>query len=80
MMSYVQFAKIYLYVAHCLRNFAGGSVLIMSTSLSLAGKPVSLLRSCLGRLVTDEIPERFSSSLPPLFASGRFATFLYSAR
>ena len=44
------------------------------------GNPFSLLRSRFCRLAFDEIPERFSSSLPPLFASGRFATFLYSAR
>jgi hypothetical protein len=43
-------------------------------------RPVSLLRSRLSRLAVGEIPGRFSSSLTPLFAPGRFATFLFSAR
>ena len=43
-------------------------------------KKVSLLRSRLGQLAFDEILKRFFSLLPPLFASGRFATFLFSAR
>jgi glutathione peroxidase-family protein len=43
-------------------------------------KTVSLLRSLLGRPGSAAIPGRSSSSLPPSFAPGRFAAFLYSSR
>jgi hypothetical protein len=62
------------------RNFAAGLALLVSVAAQTSGTKVSLLRSRLGRLAFNAIPERFSSSLPPLFASGRFATFLYSVR
>ena len=45
----------------------------------LSGIPVFALRSLLP-IVADAIPRRFSSSsLPPSFASGRFAAFLFPA-
>ena len=61
-------------------NFKVGGALTVVCIADSRGTAVSLLRSRLSRLVFDVIPERFSSSLPLLFASGRFATFLYSAR
>lgn len=61
-------------------NFAVATQLVPALASDICGITVSLLRSRLSRLAFDEIPERFSSSLPPLFASGRFATFLSSAR
>ena len=75
-MSYIKFTKIYPTDARCVRNFVTGSGLILTLAMIRTGNPVSLLRSRLSRLVSDEIPGRFSSSLPPLFAPGRFATFL----
>ena len=59
-------------------NFAQVSRLTEKDAANHCGITVSLLRSRFGRLVFNVIPERFSSSLPPLFASGRFATFLSS--
>ena len=46
-------------------------------SLCVGNQIVSLLRSLPG-ISLVAILARFSSSLPPLFASGRFATFLYA--
>ena len=56
-------------------NFIEDTRLTTKVATINCGITVSLLRS---RLAFDVIPERFSSSLPPLFASGRFATFLSS--
>ena len=79
-MVFVQLTKLYPTVGHTLRNFAQSFALLKSVAATTCGKNVSLLRSRLGHLVSGEIPERFSSSLPSLFASGRFATFLSSVR
>ena len=79
-MAIVKFTNLYPNVGRTLRNFGGLFVLLPSVAVTTCGKNVSLLRSRLGRLASGEIPERFSSSLPPLFASGRFATFLSSVR
>ena len=70
---------------YCSGLFAGGNF-VEDSRLNLqlvvinCGITVSLLRSRFGRLAFNVIPERFSSSLPPLFASGRFATFLFFVR
>ena len=61
-------------------NFSALAVHLLTLNLWAKFKKVSLLRSRLGQLAFDEIPKRFSFLLPPLFASGRFATFLSSAR
>ena len=61
-------------------NFLAYNQLILLLVARSCDITVSLLRSRLSHLAFDAIPERFSSSLPPLFASGRFATFLSSAR
>ena len=60
----------------------GKSGVIASSTLDdLAVKPsYSWLRSLNSPTGLREILKRFSSSLPPLFASGRFATFLFPAR
>ena len=59
-------------------NFVEDTRLTLTVASINCGITVSLLRSRFSRLAFDVIPERFSSSLPPLFASGRFATFLSS--
>ena len=61
-------------------NFKAGGGLLPSGTADRCSTTVSLLRSRLSRLAFNAIPEWFSSSLPLLFASGRFATFLYSSR
>ena len=69
----------FLNSVHLLGNFALYAVLVALLVITFCGKTLSLLRSRLGCLAFDVIPGRFSSSLPSLFASGRFATFLSSA-
>ena len=60
------------------RNFLKAVALNTATTLPktvVSGLQVFVLRS-LSPIVADEIPRRFSSSsLPPSFASGRFAGF-----
>ena len=77
-MDYAKLTKIYSNSALFRGNFAGHPGLILTVAMKFFGITVSLLRSRLSRLAFNAIPERFSSSLPPLFASGRFATFLFS--
>lgn len=59
-----------------LRNFSTAAPLNTGTTMPMSvwsGIPVFALRSLLP-IVADAIPRRFSSSsLPPSFASGRFA-------
>jgi hypothetical protein len=55
-----------------------GRLLICRNSVCCSA--VFLLRSLLRPGGVAEIPGRFSSSLPPSFASGRFAAILYSAQ
>ena len=76
----VVLTKTYPCSARIQGNFAIDAVLLQRLAKHRLGITVSLLRSRLGRLAFDVIPERFSSSLPPLFASGRFATFLSFSR
>ena len=78
-MDYAKLTKIYSNSAAPRGNFVGHPGLILIVVTALCGNTVSLLRSRRSQLASDAIPERFSSSLPPLFASGRFATFLSSA-
>ena len=62
------------------RNFFRRPPLNISTTapMVLSGNPVFALRS-LSPIVADAIPRRFSSSsLPPSFASGRFAVLCMS--
>jgi hypothetical protein len=61
-------------------NFNGYVAIPSLSGGQMPGRQVSLLRSRLSRLAVGEIPGRFSSSLTPLFAPGRFATFLFSVR
>lgn len=79
-MAIVQFTKLYPRGKSLHGNFVIGTALLSSTADTNTSRTVSLLRSRLSHLVSDEILGRFSSSLPPLFAPGRFATFLSSAR
>ena len=79
-MSFYFITKFYACMMAGCGNFKAGGELTVLGAADSCGTSVSLLRSRLSRLVFDVIPERFSSSLPLLFASGRFATFLYSAR
>jgi hypothetical protein len=79
-MAYVQTTKLYLSLLFTGRNLYQCSEPNGDGVLFARVQPVSLLRSRLSRLVLDVIPGRFSSSLPPLFASGRFAAFLSLAR
>ena len=79
-MDSASFTKSYPCSAYLLGNFGAHVRLEFARAAVNYGTTVSLLRSRLSRLALGAIPERFSSSLPPLFASGRFATFLYSAR
>ena len=79
-MTLVSLTKLYGFNISRQGNFETCVRLLKKVATNFCGIIVSLLRSRLGRLAFDEIPERFSSSLPPLFASGRFATFLSLAR
>jgi hypothetical protein len=79
-MAFKTLTNLYLFGVNLPGNFAAVAQLVPSLVSDICDITVSLLRSRLSRLAFDEIPERFSSSLPPLFASGRFATFLSSAR
>ena len=58
-------------------NFAGGHP-VYGEHGALALRTVSVLRSLSGPRVPTDLLERFSS-LPLLFVSGRFATFLFQA-
>lgn len=64
------------------RNFSSPRRLHVCTTLpmpAVSGNPVLALRS-LPPIVADAIPRRFSSSsLPPSFASGRFAGPCFSS-
>lgn len=71
--------KLYHFGVNSSGNFAVVVQLLILLAAYICVIAVSLLRSRLSRLAFNGIPERFSSSLPPLFASGRFATFLSSA-
>lgn len=61
-------------------NFVVDVLFLQLAAEYFYGNKVSLLRSRLSHLAFGVIPERFSSSLPLSFASGRFATFLSSRR
>lgn len=64
---------------HHPRNFSTASPLNIGTEspMQVLSEPVFALRSLLP-IVADAIPRRFSSSsLPPSFASGRFADLCF---
>ena len=72
--------KLYPFRAQLFGNFKSEISLLQQDVAKLCGNSFSLLRGRLGCLAFDAIPERFSSSLPSLFASGRFVTFLSFGR
>ena len=70
-------------MAHIQRNFFKLSSLtdfnLCAKTVDICAQPVSALRSLPG-VCLDAIPRRSSSSsLPPLFVSGRFAGVFYSS-
>ena len=71
------FTKIYARTDAPAGNCGGTDALYTGT---WQGSQQFLLRSLPGAVSPDEILKRlFSSSLPPSFASGRFAAFLFPA-
>ena len=69
------FTIFYPYPAQVERNLSGRLALEQRVGLEPCQKSFMVAKPSVP-FGSDEIPGRFSSSLPPLFASGRFAAFL----